>query len=104
MDSVDCEDDEGATPLMLATLGDRLDTVRALLASGANPRHASRKGDTPLHVAAQQDLADVASALVEAGADVNASSSVSSRLALGSEFHRDFCHDAMVVASRAERR
>lgn len=59
------------TPLHLATLHDRLDSVNFLLSDGANVNAQNAKDMTPLHFAAQQGFADVAKSLLSHNADVN---------------------------------
>jgi len=76
---------KGATPLFLAAAKGHLDTVRALLAGGADPSMATDNGTAPLHVASwggdpnfrdwsdeeKQNLFEVTKLLVELGGDVN---------------------------------
>nr|AWV55760.1 cysteinyl aspartate specific proteinase 3 [Eriocheir sinensis] len=70
---VDQVDSEGYTPLMVAALSGRVDAVRALLASGADPRLTRLDtGETALHMAMNGGSPGVVRALLEAGADVNA--------------------------------
>jgi ankyrin repeat protein len=66
-------DDLGATPLHDAVWLGQLETVRSLVAGGAdvNARHLEG-GSTPLHFAAAQGRAEIALLLIEHGADVNA--------------------------------
>ena len=75
----------GATPLFFAASRGNVETVRALLASGADPFMTTDKGTAPLHVATwggspyagdwtedqKKNLLDVTRLLVEKGADVN---------------------------------
>jgi uncharacterized protein len=75
----------GATPLFLAASRGNVQTVRALLAGGADPLMTTEKGTAPLHVATwggspyagdwtedeKKNLLDVTKLLVEKGADVN---------------------------------
>jgi ankyrin repeat protein len=72
---VDMVDTDGQTPLLLACLGGRLEIVRLLLDSRANPAHQNKQAHSALHYLAafcrdRQLLED----LVGAGADVNAKS------------------------------
>lgn len=72
---VDMVDADGQTPLLLACLGGRLEIIRLLLDSRANPAHQNKQAHSALHYLAafcreQQLLED----LVGAGADVNAKS------------------------------
>ena len=76
---------KGATPLFLAASRGHLDTVRALVAGGADPSITTDAGTAPLHVATwggdpyfrdwtdeeKKNLAAVTRLLVELGADVN---------------------------------
>jgi uncharacterized protein len=76
----------GATPLFLAASRGNVQTVRALLAGGADPFMTTEKGTAPLHVATwggspyagdwtedeKKNLLEVTRLLVEKGADVNA--------------------------------
>ena len=59
-----------AQALMAAVLGGKSDSVRALLASGADPELPNREGMTPLQAAAFQNQRDVIEALIEGGAVV----------------------------------
>jgi ankyrin repeat protein len=75
----------GATPLFLAASRGNVQTVRALLAGGADPFMTTQKGTAPLHVATwggspyagdwtedeKKNLLEVTTLLVERGADVN---------------------------------
>lgn len=60
------------TALMRAAAFDRLDAVKSLLASGADPRRADRDGLTALHIAAEAGAPAVIPSLSAAGADPNA--------------------------------
>lgn len=76
---------KGATPLFLAASRGNVETVRALLAGGAEPSLTTDAGTAPLHVATwggdpyfrdwtdeeKKNLFDVTRLLVERGADVN---------------------------------
>lgn len=61
----------GRTPLHYAALEDRVEEVRGLLATGADPDAQDRQGFTPLHFAAQQGAVSSAQLLAAAGAQVN---------------------------------
>jgi 26S proteasome non-ATPase regulatory subunit 10 len=47
---VDIVDDTNATPLVLATLGGHLETVKMLLAKGANINHKNWQGHSAFQV------------------------------------------------------
>ncbi|CAG0912226.1 unnamed protein product [Notodromas monacha] len=59
-------DDEGASPLMLATERNCPRLVRLLLQNGANPEATNRYKETALHVAARRNLVTVAEELLKA--------------------------------------
>ena len=74
---VDARDEEGATPLMLASSAGDLEMVKALLAAGAAVNAHTESGWTALSKAAynaelKRGFADVAQALIGAGADIEA--------------------------------
>jgi ankyrin repeat protein len=62
----------GFTPLLHASMSGDLESVKALLAAGANINQASADGMTPLSVATVKMNEAVALHLIERGADVNA--------------------------------
>ena len=66
---LDRADENGRTPLALASIGGDIGVVRALLASGADASARDRCGWTPLHFAAATGRADIVDALADAGAD-----------------------------------
>lgn len=75
----------GATPLFLAASRGNVETVRALVAGGADPFMTTENGTAPLHVATwggspyfrdwtedeKKNLFDITKLLVELGSDVN---------------------------------
>ncbi len=71
-DDVDARNDEGQTPLMLASQGSALPIVRLFLKAGASVFAADREGLTALHYAAVQANPLVIDELLAAGADPNA--------------------------------
>ena len=62
----------GATPLFLAAIFGRAETVTLLLEAGANPNARDEDGNTPLHFAASRGHVGAMTRLLEAGADPNA--------------------------------
>ena len=70
---VHARDDEGATPLHVASARGRVDVVEFLLSRGASADAADHQGCTPLHLAAEQNHARVARRLLaDGGANVSA--------------------------------
>ena len=63
---------DGTTPLHWAVRHDDVETAKALLAAGANPRAENRYGVTPLSLACTNGNAALVSLLLDAGADANA--------------------------------
>jgi len=59
------------TPLTKAAAAGELETVRTLIAKGADVQARNKKGDTPLHVACEKGHLAVARYLVEHGAPVD---------------------------------
>jgi ankyrin repeat protein len=71
---IDLEDDvEGLTPLMKAASGgrSRIDAMRRLLASGADPVGKNKQGESPLSAALRSRSPDAVRTLAEAGVDMN---------------------------------
>ena len=66
---VDEVDENGASPLVVASSNGLLDIVRLLLESGADMVKAERWGQTPLYVASQECHLEIVRLLIEAGAD-----------------------------------
>jgi ankyrin repeat protein len=71
---VDAADDNGNTPLGVASVCGKLDAARALLAGGASVNTDSR-GWTALHAASYSGSEDIVRVLLAAGASVDARSS-----------------------------
>ncbi|MBI3470112.1 MAG: ankyrin repeat domain-containing protein [Candidatus Solibacter usitatus] len=69
---VNARDAAGVTPLYLAAMEGRLESVRLLLAAGARPNDAALTGVTPLMQAAQSGCAECVRLLIERGADAKA--------------------------------
>ena len=67
-DSVDSEDDLGATPLYYASRYGHWETAALLLNEGADPDRPTKRGDTPLFQAAQEGHAQIVKMLLAAGA------------------------------------
>jgi ankyrin repeat protein len=67
---VDERDEDGQTPLMHATINTRLDIMRLLLNSGANPDIQDKIGWSALHFAAQARSGESVELLVSFGATV----------------------------------
>lgn len=81
---VDAADADGATPLMMAILGDSdgaLECIDALLAAGADVNLRRKvQLDTALHIAARNGHLEAARKLIAAGADLSAHSVVGTPL------------------------
>ena len=69
---VDLANDNGDTLLMLAAYHVHEETVRALLARGADPGIGNEKGHTPLAAAVFKKEPGIVRALLDAGADPHA--------------------------------
>jgi ankyrin repeat protein len=62
---------DGETPLSLASGHGRLEIAHLLLRSGSNVDTKDRNGSTPLHKAAQNGHLDIMTLLLDSGADVS---------------------------------
>ncbi|XP_055623504.1 26S proteasome non-ATPase regulatory subunit 10-like [Toxorhynchites rutilus septentrionalis] len=70
-DQLEATDDTNATPLILATLGGHLGTVRLLAAKGASVNHKNWQGHSSLQYACSKGHTEICKFLVEHGADIN---------------------------------
>jgi len=68
---VDQEDNIGFTPLLLATVYNRLPNMKVIIKAGADLTHAEQDGDTALHFAADKNNVEAANLLLEKGIDIN---------------------------------
>lgn len=68
--SINQQDDEGDTQLMIAIFQDDVVLVESLLQQGANPNIQNLESDAPLHVAVSIDSVEIIKLLVKAGADI----------------------------------
>jgi len=69
---VDVENNDGTTPLFMASLAGHEAVVDILVAASADVNKASAEGETPMIVASKYGFTAVAIQLIEAGGDVNA--------------------------------
>lgn len=69
--AVNLETSSGLTPLHIAALWGRLETVKLLISNGANINAYDNKSETPLHKATLGARPEVAQLLIENGATVN---------------------------------
>lgn len=72
LDLKDKRDDGGITALIEASKWSHMDTIRALLAAGANVNAKDVGGETALYIAARDGHVEVVAELLAAGATVNA--------------------------------
>lgn len=61
---VDLEDESGYSPLFLCASAGNADAVSVLLAAGADPLHATKRGKSVLYVAVEKGFANVVEALL----------------------------------------
>lgn len=61
---VDLDDESGYSPLFLCASAGNADAVSVLLASGADPLHATKRGKSVLYVAVEKGFASVVEALL----------------------------------------
>jgi uncharacterized protein len=71
--NINAKDENGATPLMLASQADRADIVKVLISAKADVNAKAVNGVTPLIAASGMGHAKIVRLLVGAGADVNVS-------------------------------
>jgi hypothetical protein len=71
-EDVNEKDENGGTPLQVATYEGHKETVELLIANGADVNAKETFGGTPLHSAAYVGLKEIAKLLLAKGADVNA--------------------------------
>ena len=69
---LNAQDENGVTPLLLAAILGRAETLTLLLEAVANPNARIVTGNTLLHMAAYSGQAESVTLLLEAGADSNA--------------------------------
>ena len=69
---VDVQDDEGSTPLHVATVEGHLQTAQVLVMAGARIDIKDYNGFTPLYIAARLDNLRIVQMLASHGADINA--------------------------------
>ena len=69
---VNAKNNDGVTPLLLATTWDYKEIVELLIGEGADVNEWDDIGSTPLLVAARKGHKEIAELLIDNGADVNA--------------------------------
>ncbi|GBN47467.1 Ankyrin-2, partial [Araneus ventricosus] len=67
-------ENNGVTPLHVASHYDHVNVALLLLDKGASPHATAKNGYTPLHIAAKKNQMDIASTLLEYGAKTNSES------------------------------
>jgi ankyrin repeat protein len=68
---INAQDEDGRTPLYLASFHERVGIVRVLLDGGATTNSKDNQGRTPVHVVAEGHSCVLARLLLERGADVD---------------------------------
>ncbi|XP_064089070.1 ankyrin-1-like isoform X2 [Macrobrachium nipponense] len=69
--NVEAVDNDGYTPLMVASLRGHIDVVEKLIAFRAKPNNESHEGETALHLAVIHDNQSVVRSLLDNGASIN---------------------------------
>jgi ankyrin repeat protein len=69
--NLDAVNNDGNTPLLIATTNGNFDFVRTLLTNGANPNVTDESGLTPLSIANKAENVDIMKSLIAKKADVN---------------------------------
>mmetsp|Transcript_50468 Transcript_50468/g.120062 ORF Transcript_50468/g.120062 Transcript_50468/m.120062 type:complete len:767 (-) Transcript_50468:68-2368(-) len=69
LDAVDCKNEDGYTPLLVASHKGYARIVQRVIAAGANTEHRNGEGRTALHLAAEQGHHEVVKILMAAGAN-----------------------------------
>jgi len=69
---VDAKDNDGDTPLHLATERNFIEIAKLLIERGADVNAKNSWGETPLHMASYHNRIEIAKLLLDAGADVEA--------------------------------
>ena len=68
---VNKDDEDGETPLVVASRLGHTETVKLLIEKGADVNKADEDGSTPLHLAVYPGRTEIVKLLIAAGADVN---------------------------------
>ena len=71
--ALDLSDEDGISPLYIASYQGHNDVVRVLLEAGADPNQLGKDSTSPLYIASQEGYANIVEMLAERGADINAS-------------------------------
>lgn len=86
---VDQKDQEGATPLIIASRGDNFDMVKLLISKKANVNAQDRFGTTALMYAAQNNNIEIANQLIIEGARVNAKNNIGTVALMYAAYHNN---------------